>query len=119
MRKRFIESPGFSRWLAEHLSDAAYAAFQRQLMAAPDAGKVIRGCGGLRKIRIGDPRRGQGKRGGARVIYLHVPEVDWVFLVDVYGKDEKGDLTPGERKTLAELAARFRSEALASKKREP
>ena len=50
------------------------SALQRELMNDPESGAVMPGCGGLRKIRIADPGRGKGKRGGARVIYLHVPE---------------------------------------------
>jgi len=47
----------------------------------------------LRKIRIADPRRGKGKRGGARVIFLHVPEAKVIFLMDIHGKGEQEDLT--------------------------
>ena len=55
------------------------------------------GCGGLRKLRIADPGRGKGKRGGARVIYLHTPEANVFFLITIYGKGEKGDLSAARR----------------------
>lgn len=113
MKKTFIESSEFTDWIRRYLDDDAYAAFQQVLLEAPDRGVVIPGCGGLRKIRLADPRRGKGKRGGARVIYLHVPEVDWIFLLDIYSKDEKDDLTADEKKLLRRLAERFRSEAIA------
>jgi hypothetical protein len=67
------------------------------------------GCGGLRKIRIGDPRRGKGKRGGARVIYLHVAEVSLIYLVTVYGKDQKDDLSAEDKRAYSELARSVKS----------
>ena len=70
------------------------------------------GCGGFRKYRFSDPSRGKGRRGGLRLIYLYIPEAFRVDFVDVYGKDEKDDLTPQEKKLLAGLAARMRQEAI-------
>ena len=70
------------------------------------------GCGGLRKVRCGDPSSGKGKRGGLRIIYLYVPEAFRIDLIDVYGKDEKDDLSPHEKKLLARLAAATREEAI-------
>ena len=75
------------------------------------------GCGGLRKIRFGDPRRQQGKRGGFRVIYLHVPEASWIYLVDIYGKNEKDDLSASEKTVLKRLAAQYKEAALKSVER--
>ncbi len=70
------------------------------------------GCGGLRKVRLPNPKRGQGKRGGIRVIYLHIPEANWILLLDLYEKGEKEDLTPEEKKILKRLAFEFKEEAL-------
>jgi hypothetical protein len=112
MKKVFIESRGFTDAVRKFLDDDAYALFQKQLLAQPDLGTVIPGCGGLRKVRVGDPRRRKGKRGGARVIYLHVPEVNWIYLLDIYGKDEKDDLSAAEKKTLRRLADDFKKEAV-------
>jgi hypothetical protein len=77
----------------------------------------MRGCGGLRKIRAADPKRGKGKRGGARVIYLYVAETKWFFMLDIYGKDEKDDLSAGEKKDLAKLANELKRQAQAAAKR--
>jgi hypothetical protein len=66
------------------------------------------GCGGLRKLRMADPRRGKGKRGGARVIYLHVAEANVIYLMDIYGKDEREDLTADQKKVLKRLADEYR-----------
>lgn len=111
MKKLFIESSGFTERITRYLDDAGYARFQRELMGDPELGSVIPGCGGLRKVRLPDAKRGKGKRGGARVIYLHVPAAGWIFLLDVYGKDEKDDLSPAEKKVLRYLAGRLKDEA--------
>jgi hypothetical protein len=114
MKKVFIESTQFTKTVDRFLDDEAYSALQRAVMQRPDAGKVMSGCGGLRKLRIPDPGRRKGKRGGARIIYLHVPAVDWIFLLDVYDKDEKDDLSKAEKKILRDLAEQFKKQALAS-----
>ena len=63
--------------------------------AYPDAGDIIRGSGGIRKIRW--RAKGRGKRGGSRVIcYWHVAE-EHIYLLTLYGKGVKDDLTPAER----------------------
>lgn len=79
-------------------------------METPNSGDVMPGCGGLRKIRIANPTRGKGKRGGARVIYLHVPAARRFYLLDVYGKDEKDDLSANEKKALRLLAETLKRE---------
>jgi mRNA-degrading endonuclease RelE of RelBE toxin-antitoxin system len=112
MQKLFIETTGFTREVTACLDDQAYAAFQKQLMDDPDRGEVMPGCGGLRKVRLADPRRRKGKRGGFRVIYLHVPEAGWVLLLDMYEKGEKEDLAPAEKKALKKLAEQFKAEAI-------
>jgi hypothetical protein len=70
------------------------------------------GCGGLRKLRIADPKRGKGKRGGARLIYLHIPLIEHFLLIDIYGKDEQEDLSVGEKKILKQLAEHFRRQLI-------
>ena len=84
----------------------------------PAAGAVMPGCGGLRKIRFRDPQRGKGSRAGLRVIYLYLPEQSWIFLLDIYGKDEKDDLSSEEKKVFASLASRIREAAKSRFKRE-
>jgi hypothetical protein len=113
----FIESTVFTRSLSNYITDEGYRELQARLILNPSSGQVIPGCGGLRKIRHGDPRRGKGRRGGLRIIYLHVPELNWIFLLDIYGKDEKDDLTAEEKKELARLANRIKQEARARSRR--
>ena len=107
----FIESSNFTGAIVDYLADEDYRELQRLLVLNPHAGRVMPGCGGLRKVRFGDPRRGKGRRGGLRVIYLYLPDQNWIFLLDVYGKDEKDDLTSEEKKAMARLAARIKGAA--------
>lgn len=72
-------------------------------MADPEAGDVIQGTGGLRKMRFADARRGKGKRGGLRVVYFWWSAGMQFWLYTVYGKDELTDLTPGQRRVLRDM----------------
>ena len=112
MSKSFIESSEFTRWVEEYLTDEDLAAIQQVLSADPEKGAVMPGCGGLRKLRISDPRRGKGKRGGARVIYLHVAEADVIFLMDLYGKGEQEDLTASQKRILKGIADDYKAAAI-------
>src|SRR5829696_5470484 len=112
MKLTFVEAPWFTERLKARLHDESYRALQNELLLNPEKGRTMSGCGGLRKVRAGDPTRGQGKRGGVRIIYLHIPQAFRIELIDDYGKDEKDDLTPAEKKVLARLAAVARQEAI-------
>jgi len=101
----FIEAVDFTSTVKTYFgSDEAYADFQAELAEQPDKGTVIPGASSLRKLRWGDKRRGMGKRGGLRVIYIHIPDLTVLFMLDVYGKDEADDLTNGEKKELQTMA---------------
>lgn len=73
------------------------------LLLNPEAGDVIEGTGGLRKVRFSDAKRGKGKRGGLRVIYYwwHVGEQFWLYTI--YNKNEMDDLTAEQKKILKDL----------------
>lgn len=101
----FIESPVFSADLLELLSDDEYSAFQRYLIANPDAGDVIQGTGGLRKLRWA--AGGKGKSGGVRVIYFHVDELEQIRLLLIYKKGIKDDLTEREKSILRGIKDRW------------
>ena len=108
-----MELPAFERYRPGYMDDAGFARLQQYLMANPEAGDLIEGSGGLRKLRFADARRGKGKRGGLRVIYYLWAEGPQFWLYTLYDKDETSDLTPKERKALktmikAELEARRR-----------
>lgn len=75
-------------------------------MKSPEAGEVIAGTGGLRKLRVADRTRGRGKRGGLRVIYYWRIAADQFWLFPLYDKDEAADLTASERKALGAMLSR-------------
>jgi hypothetical protein len=75
------------------------------IAASPDAGAIMPGCGGARKLRVA--RRGAGKSGGYRVISYVAGEATPVFLLTVFGKNEKSNLTVAERNALATLTKRL------------
>ena len=70
-------------------------------MGNPELGKLVRGSGGLRKIRWGLP--GKGKSGGARVIYYWAVKEDHIFMLLMYSKSEQEDLTPSQLKILKKI----------------
>lgn len=61
MKAVFVELPAFTRYRADYLDDEGFRGLQEAMMKNPEAGDVIEGTGGLRKLRHGDPRRGKGK----------------------------------------------------------
>ena len=72
-------------------------------MDNPEAGDIIEGTGGLRKMRLADAKRGKGKRGGLRVIYYWWLAGKQFWLFTIYSKDEKDDLSPAQKKILKVL----------------
>jgi hypothetical protein len=111
MDKVFLESHNFTEWILENLDDVTYLRFQLHLMKHPDSGAVMPECGGLRKVRLALPRYGRGKRGGARVVYLHVPEADRIYFLDAYSKNEKADVDAAQKKKFKRLAEQLIQEA--------
>jgi hypothetical protein len=96
-----IELTGYRRRAGELLTQAEQEAVIDLVAFEPTCGDVISGSGGLRKVRVG--RGGMGKRGGARVVYYYHGERLPIFLLALYAKNEKGDLTAAEKKEFAAL----------------
>ena len=88
---KFIETTGFSRLRENYLNDTQFNLLQLYLINFPDAGDVIRGSGGVRKLRWGLP--GQGKRGGLRVVYYWISKDEQILFLTVYRKTEAADLS--------------------------
>jgi hypothetical protein len=99
----FVELPPFEHYRAEYLDDDALLRLQRFLMVNPEAGALIPGTGGLRKLRFADERRGKGTRGGLRVIYYWWDAGLQFWLFTIYDKDEMSDLTKAQRETLRQM----------------
>jgi hypothetical protein len=103
MKAVFVELPPFERFRKDYLDDDSFRDLQTELIAFPTAGDVIKGTGGLRKIRFKDKRRGKGKRGGVRIIYYWWFEGKQFWLFTLYDKDELTDLTNSQQKLLSEM----------------
>jgi hypothetical protein len=94
----FIETPIFTKRIQQHMDDAEYLELQKYLAARPDAGDIIKGSGGMRKMRWAGS--GRGKRGGLRVIYYWWIADDQISMLLVYPKNEMDDLTADQLKQL-------------------
>ncbi len=81
----FIETKLFSRLVAEYLTDEEYANLQHALIKNPEAGDLIPGSGGVRKLRWGVA--GRGKRGGLRVIYYSRARQGQIWMLTLYAKN--------------------------------
>ena len=103
MKALFVELPAFARHRAEYLDDDGFQGLQIALLKNPEAGDVIEGTGGLRKLRHGDPRRGKGKRGGLRIIYYWWDGGSQFWLFTLYDKDSMDDLSAVEKKALKSM----------------
>lgn len=88
----FVESPLFTKQVHDYLTDDEYRVFQLFLAANPDLGAVVRGSGGVRKVRWN--RRGTGKSGGVRVLYFVRTEAGEIWLLVIYAKSAI-DSVPG------------------------
>jgi hypothetical protein len=80
-------------------------------LADPHVSDLVRGTGGLRKVRVGQRAVAPGKRGGVRVYYLDLPQGEVTHLIAIFGKREKDDLSPSERKAAAVLVRMLKEEA--------
>ena len=88
----FVETKLFTKLVKEYLSDENYGQLQRELIRNPEAGAVIQGSGGVRKIRWAAQTR--GKRGGYRVIYFVRRKHDTIWMLTMYPKNVR-DAIPG------------------------
>ena len=96
----FVESPLFASLLQDYLNDDEYAAFQLYLCENPDAGDVVKGSGGVRKIRWA--RQGSGKSGGVRICYYLRTRAGQILLLVIYAKSVRDTLKGHVLKALKE-----------------
>jgi hypothetical protein len=98
---RFVETPVFTKRVKDLLPDEDYRTLQVALLLRPEQGPLIKGAGGLRKVRWAP--RGVGKRGGVRVIYYWRPDEQVLYMLFAYAKTAQEDLTPDQLRVLARL----------------
>ncbi len=97
----FVETPIFTREVHDLIPDDDYRNLQFALLLRPEAGSIIPGSGGLRKVRWGSA--GKGKRGGLRVIYYWNKAEECIYMLFVYSKSRQEDLTKEQLRTLRKL----------------
>lgn len=92
----FVEDEKFTRAADRLLSEGERFELMIRLAASPEAGDVIPGSGGCRKLRFA--AKGKGSRGGARIIYFYRSQAGQILLLEIYAKNEKQDLSAEEIK---------------------
>jgi len=102
-----VETPLFSRQLFEFVEDEEFRAFQNELLIDPELGDLLVGCRGLRKTRMA--LAGRGKSGGARVIYLYLPEDHILYLFLLFKKSATANLSKSQRNQLGLLAEKIKA----------
>lgn len=101
MRMVIKETAIFTRQIGEVLDLESYRLLQLHLLHRPDAGSLIRGSGGIRKIRWAPS--GTGKRGGARLLYYWAVDAETILMLVAFSKADMKDLSQVQIKRLAAL----------------
>ncbi len=97
----FIKTPTFTRLLNDLMTDDEYARLQNVLVEDPTRGDIISGGGGIRKLR--HALGGRGKSGGVRVIYYWLRENGQIYMLLIYPKSKKDDLTDRQTALLRDF----------------
>lgn len=102
MTRIFVELPIFrSRWKEMGLGDDDLRRLQEELLSDPKVGAVMKGTGGVRKMRFAFEQR--GKSGSVRVIYVDFEVYEKIFLITAYPKNVKDNLTDSERAEIKQM----------------
>ena len=97
----FIETATFTKMVTTLLTDDEYRVLQNELVEDPELGDLIKGGGGIRKLR--HAIQGRGKSGGVRVIYYWIKDNHQIYMLVVYPKSKKDNLTDKETAILREF----------------
>lgn len=97
----FIETSLFTKYRSNYLDDEVYRSLQDFLMQQPEAGDLIQGTGGLRKLRWNFGSK--GKRGGVRIIYYFEINKNHIYFMTLFSKNEMVDLSAKEKKLLKQM----------------
>jgi hypothetical protein len=102
----FVETTVFTKQVDNTGSLDVLLSIQEDLLANPKRGSVIQNTGGARKARLA--KEGQGKRGGYRYIYVFLEDVEIIYLLLLYPKNEQDDLTPDQKKQVKSIVQRIK-----------
>ncbi|MDB5356294.1 MAG: hypothetical protein JWN24_2747 [Phycisphaerales bacterium] len=104
MRFTFVHAAGFSKdWKALRLTDEDLSALESAIAKQPDIGPVMKGTSGLRKMRFAPPSLHRGKSGSMRVGYVAFEDLETVYLVLIFPKNAKDNLSAEEREYFRKL----------------
>ena len=102
MKRLFIQTNEFQAcWKELGMTEDDLRQFQEHLLECPEAGPVIQGTGGVRKVRWA--RQGKGKSGGLRIIYIDIRNRETIWLITAFGKNEQDSLSSAEKKHIKEF----------------
>lgn len=104
-----IEAPAYTARAKKLLTKAQMAEVITIVAQEPEIGEVMAGTGSVRKFRYAS-KQGKGKSGGARVIYLALMGKGRVYLLDIFEKNEKENISPAERNEMAKLVKAMKGE---------
>lgn len=111
MVRTFFETRHFTKkWYELGFTDDDLVSLQQVLLENPKAGDVMKGTGGLRKVRFAF--HGSGKSGSVRVCYIDIEGVMEIHLIDVFSKNEKDNLTMAERNAVRAVVEKIKSERI-------
>ena len=103
-----IQLPVFWRlWQAQKLPDEDLQALEAAVMRDPGGASVMKGTGGLRKIRFAPPSRGKGKSGSMRVGFVQFPEIGRIYFVTLFLKKDADNLSAADRQAIKSVLAQL------------
>ena len=106
-----MQTPGFTRlWRGEKLTDSDLQLLEKEVMADPSAWPVMKGTGGLRKLRFAPASRGRGKSGSMRIGYAQFPDYGMILLVTLFLKKDDASLSRRDQNEIAAFLANFHIE---------
>jgi hypothetical protein len=103
----FIETPTFTRMVLSLLSDDEYLGLQQALIKDPQQGALLRAGGGIRKMRFA--LRARSKRDGVRLIYYWLKEDGQIYMLAIYAKSVRDDLTDEQVSILREFVKELKN----------
>lgn len=111
MKRLFVYAEMFEKALRlRKKHDEIMESIEGAILQNPTVGAIIAGTGGVRKFRSDDAARNKGKRGGFRVLYLDLPNVERTHLLYLYDKNQADNLSPAGKKVIKSLVDEIKGE---------